>query len=91
MTHISERYKKFQFQNGTIKSYKPVRVACYSNRFQFQNGTIKRGAISEIIDMANWFQFQNGTIKRKQERGGGGFCLSFNSKMVRLKAWRDAY
>ncbi len=47
---------KFQFQNGTIKSYEPSNVAKESPKFQFQNGTIKshiRVGVKKLYDRFN--------------------------------------
>ena len=55
-------------------------------KFQFQNGAIKVAAERRKDKPYNTFQFQNGAIKSFCVIGFIMLPLSFNSKMVRLKA-----
>ncbi len=76
----------FQFQNGTIKRWAEILRRKRNTQFQFQNGTIKRHFLELQTQWQNKFQFQNGTIKSSLAAAIALYLLSFNSKMVRLKA-----
>ena len=60
LTHAMGR---FQFQNGTIKSWCQTLNGEITSQFQFQNGTIKSKTAYGNRKIKAKFQFQNGTIK----------------------------
>ena len=84
--HKETIQRRFQFQNGAIKSRNTPLLTALKSMFQFQNGAIKRAVATETAAREAAFQFQNGAIKRYWIILFCGCIRRFNSKMVRLKA-----
>ncbi len=82
----------FQFQTGSIKSMLDLIVIATMTfaAFQFQTGSIKR--VSNVntcgVTSSRKFQFQTGSIKSTSAPRHLHHLVSFNSKLVRLKADR---
>src|SRR5690625_5431651 len=75
----------FQFQFGTIKSYKHAGTTLQINKFQFQFGTIKRYDCNKREITFKIFQFKFGTIKRGRFGTSMKFKVNLNSRLVRLR------
>ena len=78
--------RKFQFQNGAVKSSMTAKKLLQMAKFQFQNGAVKSYALPHWIHLITMFQFQNGAVKSDTLVIIRASYCGFNSKMVRLKA-----
>ena len=70
-----------------LKVNKVIVMKDFVIKFQFQSGTIKSGNFIRATDLSNEFQFQSGTIKRNLKAEFHTLPKSFNSNLVRLKAF----